>query len=284
MNIVADRANYIFLPILLGMSAALGTVFFFLKRGDRTITMPSFIIYSVVTFLAFGGVGLTVFFDIAESFYLFVANQVIFLLLGILHVWAMFSLLKWTSKESFWHEMVFTLFEAILGMAAYTFVFDRFKPEEYPVLFSTAVIAFVIPFFVLKTFDFMLAIPELEYKKYYLPVGKTIEIPEELDMEKAISIKFLVQISHDKPYDEIKANVPSVRQVFGEYFPVAVADHNDKHPGHRIDGYDKTRKPQGWLFYFPPQRWWQSKKFIDSDLTVAENGISDYSVIVAERV
>lgn len=281
---VVDRANYIFLPILLGMSTVLGTVFFFLKRGDRTITIPSFIIYSVVTLLVFGGVGLTVLFNIAESFYLFVVNQTVFLLLGILHVWAIFSLLKWTSRESFLHEMVFTLFEAILGMTAYTFVFDRFKPEEYPVIFSASVIVFVIPFFVLKTFDFMLAIPGLEYKKYYLPVGKTIEIPEELDMEKAISIKFLIQISHDMPYDEIKAHVPSVRQLFGEYFPVAVADHNDRNPGHRIDGYDKTRKPQGWLFYFPPQRWWQSKRFIDSDLTVAENGIKDYSVIVAERV
>ena len=90
----------------------------------------------------------------------------------------------------------------------------------------------------------MLAIPELEYKKYYLPRG-VVEIPEEFESGKTISVKFLIQRAYDQPYDEIKAHVPSLRMEFGEYFPIAIGDHNDKNPGHRIDHLDEKKMPQG---------------------------------------
>ncbi|HWB62837.1 MAG TPA: TssN family type VI secretion system protein, partial [Chitinophagales bacterium] len=114
-----SRLDFLIPTVFLTIAGTLGTVFFFLKKEDKDISVKVFILYTVSSLLLSGLLGLTGLISIQEPITMFLLLQGAFLLFGALHAFSLYKLNSWSTQESFWHEFVFTLYIAIVGALAF---------------------------------------------------------------------------------------------------------------------------------------------------------------------
>jgi hypothetical protein len=61
-------------------------------------------------------------------------------------------------------------------------------------------------------------------------------------------------------------------------------EYNEKNREKPVQYLNDNQQSYQWLFHVKPQRWWQSRRYIDPSLTIRENKINENFVIVSERV
>ncbi len=214
----------------------------------------------------------------------FIGAEIIFFCLGIGHLFVMRIHFKELSekKDDFLMEFLFTLFMIVLALLAFVNVVGLYR-QELSVVFMSAGIAFVIPFLVLKMYEFVTLIPAPIYQKWYFPIGQDIKDPEgkELANPLVISLEFNKQKT-DQEISRFKLKAPEGME-FGKLFYFFVDDYNDLHPEGQIMVSDRTGTASGWIFYFKPN-WWSSVCYIDAKRTVEWNGIKEENTIIAQRV
>ena len=214
----------------------------------------------------------------------FIAIQIGFLVLGIIHVFVSREHFKLLSEEpgSFWSEILFTLIVLMLGIVSYMMVLNLYK-DAYTFTFLSAVIWYLIPIFLVKTYEFSMFIPLPVYKRWLYPVGKYMNDPkdEELVNPQVISFEF----HKDEKTEELtnfRLKAPE-KMEFGKLFYFFINDYNLRHPESTIVYVDGTNKPHSWIFYKRP-RWYLPMKYIDYAKTVESNGISEDDVVICKRV
>lgn len=264
----------------------LGTVFFLLKGEDKEVSIKVFLLYSLVSLLAFVLTGLSGFMTIENPLAFFVALQVAFFAFGCVHAFAIYGLNSWTEPDSFLREFLFTIYIAVLGSFGFLIVFALTNRQGYMLVFTASSIFFLIPFMVLKCFDMMVAIPGEVYPKWYYPVGMgEIEIPDELlDDSSIVIVEFRMRKNSDDHAEIIhsRSKLP-LKMELGKFFPVFLDQYNDRNPGNQIQFIDEKKEPHAWNFYIEP-KWWQFRKYINPETTIRENGIKENFIIIAERV
>ncbi|MGJ8667122.1 MAG: TssN family type VI secretion system protein [Patiriisocius sp.] len=217
-----------------------------------------------------------------NSFYGF---QVLFLLLGILHLWFVrkyFPALN-DDPSDFFTEFLFAFAYCALGLIAFTNVVNRFK-SPFSYVFIGSVLWFIIPTLVYKLYEFATQIPLPVFDSWYFPIGKDIKDPtkDELANPKVISFEFKKKDSlSDVTNFRIKA--PQSME-FGKLFYFFLIDYNERHPEGQIDIVDtNTQQPSGWVFHVKP-KWYQGIKHINFNHTVAASAINEDDVIICRRV
>ncbi|MCC6599666.1 MAG: hypothetical protein IT223_03225 [Crocinitomicaceae bacterium] len=213
----------------------------------------------------------------------FIILQVVCLVLGTLHSIVLFKWFKWPKREGFWPEMLFTVFMMIVGIVGFLAVANWRGWVDYANLFSLAFLIFPIPFMVLKSFDYAWAIPPNIYKLWYYPSGT--EVPNPMDYDLADHMKviaFEFEPAEGKTRMNIKIKAPE-RMELGHYFMSFIEQYNLRNPEQPIEYFDAQNTPFGWLF-FVRNKWYQSSKVFDAELTINDNNIKENDVIVVERV
>jgi hypothetical protein len=273
--------------IIITLVAFLAGIFFFLNNGGKKISVKVFLIYTLATVLLFALMGLTAFSSIENPLNYFIGIQVGMLILGILHVVA-FSYLTGSDEDSnFWHEFVFTIYVTLLGGFIYFILRTRLsEPTAYELLFLTSLLVFVVPFLFYKTFTYLISIPAKEYEKWYFPIDKNFDEDVEDDYSDTKTIITIVnvigQTSKDQKLIHGEALTP-LRYEFGNWLAAYFLARNERKPGEQIEYLDEYGQPQGWNFYVKP-KWYQSPRYLNSKLTIAENEIAEKDVIICERV
>ncbi|SHJ03050.1 hypothetical protein SAMN04488096_10739 [Mesonia phycicola] len=216
--------------------------------------------------------------------YTFIAFQIVFLCIGVLHVYICRQYFQILSEKpnAFWSEFLFTIAVNCFSLISFAFVVNLFKPE-YTFYFLGASIWFVIPILVTKTYEFSTSIPLPVYKKWFYPVGKHIKDPkdEELVNPQVISFEF----HKDEKTSELsnfRLKAPE-KMPFGKLFYFFINDYNDRHPENKIVYIDSKNEPHGWVFYRKP-KWYLGMKYIDFARTIDSNNIKEDSVIICRRV
>ncbi len=214
----------------------------------------------------------------------FIAFQVIFLLMGILHVYICRNYFEMLSEKqgSFWSEFVFTIALNCIALIGFVYIVNMFKPE-YTFMFLGAAIWFVVPIMVIKTYEFAMSIPLPIYKKWFYPVGKHIKDPNDDELTNPHVISF--EFHKDEKTSELsnfRLKAPE-KMEFGRLFYFFINDYNDRHPENKIVFLDENNEPNGWIFFRKP-RWYSVMKYIDFARTVEGNGIREDNIIICERV
>ncbi len=276
-----------FIPSLFFIiSGFLAGVFFALKKEQKQISVKVFVIYSLVTLLSYALIGLSGLMKIENPLKLFIALQVGSTLLGIIHAFTLYRLNAWNDRDSFVHELVFTLYVSALAALSFIVVFSLCNQMGYVLIFSGSIIFFLVPFLVLKCYEFMIQIPEEVYTKWFYPIGQgENDLPEELlDDTNVVIIEFrmLQNTNEDSELIKSRSRLP-LKIEFSKFFPAFLEQFNDRNPGRKIQFMDANNEPHGWNFYLLP-KWWQFKTYINPQLTIRENGIKENSIIIAERV
>src|SRR5690606_21147926 len=112
-----------------------------------------------------------------------------------------------------------------------------------------------------------------------------VEDPTDEEMKEPLIVNLLIE--RKKGAEELtnfKIKAPKKIRI-GKLYYFFLEDYNEQHPESPIETFDKLGRPYTWYFYFKPK--WQrfnKKYYVDPDMTVSKNGISENSIIICERV
>ncbi len=269
----------------IGLMTVLG-VYIGKARGSFAPYRKATIIYLLVATLIAAIVGVmgssTLF---TTPFTTLIICQVIFLLLGFLHLRCMPIYLKWSGGDkSFWFEVIFTVVVAAFGFMAFSLVFTIFNREGYHYYIGSALLFFIIAYFLYATFVKAVSIPLLIYTKWFYPVHEEVEDPDDDKMKNMRVIAFEFQKTKtDQHFTNFRAKAPMDME-FGQLFYYFINDYNERHPQGKIQYLNEQAAPYGWVFYKKPKWYSFNTRYIDTDKTFFINNIRENDIIVCKRV
>lgn len=286
MWIAAIGADFFKVSVLLFVVGALIMAFVTSIKKLFTKNKKKFLIYAVVLLLLFAATALLsndkVLNDLPLSS--FIGFQIVFLLLGILHIYVLRKFFSDLSEKptNFWGEFLYTIASTCIGLTTFMMVVEIYKPS-YKYIFAASVLLFIIPFMVLKLYEFAISIPLPVFKKWYYPINENIKDPKEDEMQNPLVISFEFNKGHQEDeYSNFRLKAPENME-FGRLFYFFMNDYNDRHPESLIQFMDKSNNPYGWLFYKKP-KWYGTLKHIDFSRTVYGNKIKEDDIIICKKL
>jgi hypothetical protein len=234
-------------------------------------------LFAIVGFLGHGLV-------FVEPLYSFIGFQVIFMLLGILHIYFMPKYMGWaTGDRSFWISVLYTFILAIFGFMFFVVIFKWMNKDGYHYIAGASILFFIIPLFVYRTFLKAIDIPPKIFRQWYYPVNVEVQEPDDDKLKNMLVISFEFQKKLNEPhFTNFRAKAPRDME-FGQLFYYFINDYNERHPNSKIEFADNNNGAYGWIFYKKP-RWYSiSTIYIDSEKTFYANRIRENDVIVCRR-
>jgi hypothetical protein len=278
-----------FVPAIFGVLVTVfGAIFFLVKQGDKSISVKFFVLYTIGAIVVFALISLESFTAFRDPFSLYFYNQLCFLLLGAFHTFLLTKLIGIEENESFIPELAFTLYVAFLGgaiIAAGLVFLNHGANGRYAPIFASSLFALIIPWLFYRTYIFLVWIPAPLYKKWYYPVGEEVDISDDMFEDKNIVVlKYSIQrtAANAKDIIDLRMRAP-LRIELGKFFRIGIDNNNEGDAGRPIEFCDEFSQPFGWNFYIRP-KWYQSPRYLDPDLTIAENELKEGEVVVAERI
>lgn len=262
--------------ILLGLAIITGIAFFLLIKKQPIKQTVIYTLLALPVFAAIGSVGLT---EMTQPRLIYFLLQIVFIGLGILHTWLMYKTLPWSRKRFFLSETLFTLLITLLGAAVFAWVFYTLHQSGYTGPLTSAMLAFLLPYFIHKTYCLGQGIPAPLFKTWQYSPHHTVP---EADLHNAIRVHFrIAKNMYEARYSKFTIRAP-LGLSFGDLFYTFIKDYNQSHPEGPIEP-QSAENPFSWMFYIKPG-WWQSRKVIDPDVTVQSNNIEDNALINAKRI
>ncbi len=219
-----------------------------------------------------------------QPFVFFIIFQLIFIFLGILHIYYLPKYLEWAKGEkSFWISVLFTFIVAIFGFMFFVIIFKWMNPEGYHYIAGSSVAFFIIPFFVYHTFLKAVEIPPKIFMEWYYPINEEVQEPDDDKLKNMLVISFEFQKKlNDKHFTNFRAKAPRDME-FGQLFYYFINDYSERHPNSKIEFADRNMEPYGWIFYKKPRWYTITTVYIDSEKTFYGNRIRENDVIVCRR-
>jgi hypothetical protein len=212
----------------------------------------------------------------------------IFLLFGIVHVSIVrpkyFYAREHNKNKVFIGEVFFALSVILFAIVVFSALQYFLKGDHnflfFPMMLST--LAFFIPTLVLHTFEAAYGIPPTEYKTWLYPLYDEIDLPPEDPRERLLVIGFEIakKETDKKTYFRIKAP-EGIR--LGDLYYHFLNDYNEVQSESKIAFTNNTNQPYEWWFRMKT-KWWQPNRILNPDISVRENGITENSVIICERL
>ncbi|MDY8138340.1 TssN family type VI secretion system protein [Aquimarina sp. 2201CG5-10] len=288
MNIILQSPvsmDFLKVGIVMLMISALLMGFVVGLKRLFTKNKKKFFLYLIVTLLLFAGTALLSNEKVLNDIPLnsFIGFQIIFLILGCIHVIALRKVFPDLSENfsDFWTEFLYTIVITCLGLITFIMVVGIYKPE-YQYIFTASALWFVIPFMVVKLYEFAISIPVSVYKKWFYPIDKKIKDPSDEELQNPLVISF--EFNKGKNLDELsnfRLKAPE-KMEFGKLFYFFINDYNDRHPEGEIKFLDDKNNPYGWIFYTKP-KWYKSQRHIDFTRTIEGNNIREDNIIICQR-
>ncbi len=243
------------------------------------------IIYALILLLVFGLVGFLSSSKVLNDTPLnsFIGIQVLFLIMGGVHVWAMRKFFGDLSedKTKMFNELFFTIGLLFLGIIAFYRVITHFKPA-FTLIFLAATLVFLVPLLFYKLYEFALLIPVKIYEQWMYPLGENIKDPTPNELKDPLVISFeFKKTDKSKELTNFRVKAPANLE-FGRLFYFFLTDYNERHPEGTIDFLDKEEKPNKWIFYKKPS-FFRSAMYINPEKTTNNNSLKENDIIICER-
>jgi hypothetical protein len=212
------------------------------------------------------------------------AFSFVFLGLGVLHLYLGDWLRLYGPDRAFAQRVLFTIIIVLLSMIGYFLVFYFLGHRSgYALYFALSLWYIMAPMAVVRCFDLALAIPAREYKEWHYPSKPIIADMDRIDLSNFAIITYVFSKKFgDKEMSNFQSKAPYDLKL-GDLFYFFIQEWNYKYPQANIEFADGDKKTFGWLFYVQ-DKWYQSKRFLDPDITIRENKILVNQIIQTLRV
>ena len=154
-----------------------------------------FFIYTIILVIVFAGIAWLSNDRVLQNSPLgnFISFQVLFLILGFAHVWVLRKFFKGIHEKptDFWPEFLYTLVATVFGLVGFIMVAQLFK-IDYTILFTAAALCFILPFMIVKVYEYSISVPIPVYESWDYPLNERMKDPssDELKNPRVISFEF----------------------------------------------------------------------------------------------
>ncbi|MGB3589497.1 MAG: TssN family type VI secretion system protein [Tunicatimonas sp.] len=265
--------------IVLAVLATISGVLFFLSSQARPeLQLGKVLTYAAAFISSFALYAVLAIVGKISSSLIFWLVFGLSLVAGILHTWLLHRKFAWVQKELFLAELLLTLFIYSVGTLLLCLLCTTLATYTSVSFLAGAATAFLLPFFIHKSFLLWLAIPPPYYYKWFFPTEK--EVPT-LSFQNTIPLQFtfVKEINHtDSPTFAV---VASNDTQLGDLFHSFLDEYNQHNVDSPIQSY---RPPFSWIFYCETHQWWKPSKVVNPDASIAENDLKPNDLVNAVRI
>lgn len=272
--------------IIAAITGIISLVIFFVMNGAKKDVKNKKVIlfnllFSIIIAL-FGFLGKML--DCNESVWWFVFLQFIFLLLGSLFYYLLQKDFFGEFKNPDLSKLLLLIANTAFGFIGFCLLFEYLQKGGLALYYGMSTFTFLIPFGFMFAFELLASIPPEIHKIWYYPLNV-----EEPDFDKInLNNIYILELEFSKsPSDDTQKNYKAkapIDMLFGEWYRSFINNYNYKFEEDPIQFLDSNREPHGWMFFTKPQSFLQTKKFIDPDISIKNNKLTEKTIIVAKRV
>lgn len=172
----------------------------------------------------------------------------------------------------------------LLGGWAFSLLFNFFSSLRYGLWAATCLLPFYVPLLFVHAFEALVSIPNAIRKVWYYPRNAAEVVLDDVDPYR---LMILAVELHKRPGSgapvKVKARTPQDIP-FGVWFQRFIDDYNYKFPDEPIQLTNASEAEYGWLFYYVKPSLFSLRRYIDADLSIAGNKLTERCLIVAKRV
>ena len=277
----ANIYQYIILAIVFAIALV---VYYVMNSGNATLSNKRMIwtlLGIAASITLFGLLGLVP--NIEDSIGWFILLQAVFLGLGILSVYLFSKDFFGEFKYKIASEITILVFNVILGIIGFTLLFNFLNKSDLGFSMATSAICFLIPYCVIWSFKILASIPQEIFKVWYLNEDAAEPDFDKINVRKIFLLELeLMKNVNAAELTNIKVKAP-IEMKFGEWFQSFILNYNGKFDDDPIQFQYLDGESMGWVFHTKPS-FFKSKKFIDANLTIEQNHLSEKIAIIAKRV
>ncbi len=280
MEVKSFFIRYLLFPIIIIISTAVLSI---VNKKNQYLSNKRLIASVLITGLILsipGVMGLLDFNFMPWGYFICI---LIYLSLGILYVY----LLTKYYVDAILEKKAFIIFATLVSLLLSAFLFQLYFNWLGTISFgwwaSASVVWFLVPLIFWWTYVSLLSIPLEIYKIWKYP-STPLEINmDHLDFDKLLVLELeLYKKTSDPEPLKVKVKAPE-NMVFGTWFHKFIDDYNLKFAKSPIEYRTEDKDGYKWIF-FVKTSFLKRNIYIDPDLDIIKNGISEKMTIYAKRV
>jgi hypothetical protein len=173
----------------------------------------------------------------------------------------------------------------LLGSYLFSLLFNCFSTLHYGLWAATCVLPFYVPLLFVRAFEALVGIPNEIRKIWHYPRHAAEVVLDDVDPYRLmiLAVELHKRPGSGEPPVKVKARTPSDLP-FGVWFQKFIDDYNYKFPNEPIQTTNASEEEYGWLFYHVKPSLFSLRRYIDTDLSIARNKLTERDLIVAKRV
>ncbi|GAB2700463.1 TssN family type VI secretion system protein [Mucilaginibacter koreensis] len=280
MDVKSFFIRYLLFPVIFTISTVIMTI---INKRNQVLSNKKLIVILLLTAIALGIPGFIGFLDLQFMPWGYLICQFIYLCLGIVYVWlaGTYYESELLNRKGFF--FICTLIAALLGMYLFKLAFDWLNNLKYGFWAASSILAFLVPPVFWWTYLSFLSIPLEIYKVWRYPVVPADINMEHLDFNHLLVLELdLYKNTNDPEPLKVKAKAPR-NMNFGIWFQKFIDDYNLKFPNAPVQYKLDNGESYQWIFYIKPS-FFKQRLFIDPDLDIEQNHITEKYTIYAKRV
>lgn len=280
MDVKSFFIRYLLLPVIVVIATAIMTV---INKKNKLLSNKKLILIILATALILGIPGLFGFLGLEFMPWGYIFCQLCYLSLGVLYVWLAGKHYEQELMEKRGFFFLCSLISCLLGVFLFKLGFDWLNQLHYGIWASTAIFAFLIPPIFWWAYIAFLSIPLEIYKVWQYPEAAEDISMEHLDFNRLLVLEVdLYKNIEDMEPLKVKAKAPR-NMNFSVWFQKFIDDYNLKFPNAPIQYKERSGESYKWIFYIKPS-FFRQRSFIDPELNIEENRITESYTIYAKRV
>lgn len=274
--------EYLLLPIL-ALLWAVGLVIINRKKG--LLPVRQLLLVGLLFWLPMVLAGLMGLIGLAFMPWYYVGLQVGFLGLGILYVRQLDHLLRYDRHKQPLFVHLLTGVILLLGAYLFSLLFNRVGSLHYGLWAATCLLPFYLPLLFVQAFESLVVIPNEIRKVWHYPRHAAEVVLDDVDPYRLmiLAVELQKRPGRGEPAVKVKARTPE-NLPFGVWFQKFIDDYNYKFPNEPIQTANASEEEYGWLFYYVKPSLFSLRRYIDADLSIAGNKLTERCLIVAKRV
>jgi len=280
MDVQSFFIRYLLFPLVAIVSTAILAV---LNRKNKFLSNKKLIISVLLLAIILSLPGLLGFLDFNFMPWGYIICQIFYVLLGSLYV---YLLTKYYSKELLERKgfiMFGTFIAALLGIYLFQLLYHWLGEVDFGWWAGGSITSFFIPIIFWWAYVSLLNIPQEIYKIWRYP-DTPLEINmDHVDFDNLLVLELeLYKKSSDPEPLKVKVKAPE-NMNFGMWFHKFIDDYNLKFAKNPVEYKIAAQENYSWIF-FVKTSFFKSNLFIDPDLDIRQNKITEKMTIYAKRV
>lgn len=280
MDVQSFFLRYLLLPIIVIVSA---TVLVIVNKKNQFVNNKQLITGILALSLALSIPGLLGFLSLNFMPWGYIICQIYYIGIGCVFVYLMTRYYSNEILERKVFVIIALLISCLLAFYIYQLTFNWLSTIRIGIWAASSIFNFIIPLLFWWCYVALISIPAEIYKIWQYPAIPINLDMDHLDFDRMLVLELELYKNSDDPEPiKVKAKAPE-NMVFGNWFYKFIEDYNLKFPKSNVRYTNERKESFKWIFFIKTS-FFKRNVFIDPELDILQNGITEKVTIYAKRV